>query len=279
LGIQAEIRINHRILLTALADRVGMAQQVTSLTVALDKLDKIGREKVLAELGQRGLDEGPLRLIDQYLSIQGSPDEVLQALGTLLGPVAEPGLTDLAFLVAHDPGKSHRALVLDPALARGLNYYTGSIFEVRAQGLSMGSIGGGGRYDNLTGLFGVPDIPGVGISFGVDRIYDLMEELGLFPDQVGGGSRLLFFNLGEKESEAAFALMQTLRSRGIACELYPEAVKMDKQFRYAERKAIPFVAILGSQELAAGSCVLRNLSQGKQETLSQEEFLQQAFNG
>jgi histidyl-tRNA synthetase len=277
LGIQAEIRINHRILLTALADRVGMAQQVTSLTVALDKLDKIGREKVLAELGQRGLDEGPLRLIDQYLSIQGSPDEVLQALGTLLGPVAEPGLTDLAFLVAHDPGKSHRALVLDPALARGLNYYTGSIFEVRAQGLSMGSIGGGGRYDNLTGLFGVPDIPGVGISFGVDRIYDLMEELGLFPDQVGGGSRLLFFNLGEKESEAAFALMQTLRSRGIACELYPEAVKMDKQFRYAERKAIPFVAILGSQELAAGSCVLRNLSQGKQETLSQEEFLQQAF--
>jgi histidyl-tRNA synthetase len=157
--------------------------------------------------------------------------------------------------------------MIDLTLARGLNYYTGLIFEVKARNVQMGSIGGGGRYDDLTGLFGVPGIPGVGISFGVDRIYDVMEELNLFPKEVKTGTQIVFFNLGEAESKTAFGLMQQLRVKGIRCELYPEPVKMDKQFKYAEKKQIPFAVIIGSKELQEQTCLVRNLDTKEQQTL------------
>ena len=160
-------------------------------------------------------------------------------------------------------------------LARGLNYYTGLIFEIKAKGVQMGSIGGGGRYDDLTGLFGVPNVPGVGISFGVDRIYDVMEELNLFPETVHTGVKMLFFNLGQQESKTAFALMQQLRDSNIGCELFHEATKMDKQFKYADKKQIPFAIIIGSKELEEGTCVIKNLAGGDQKIVLQTELLQE----
>lgn len=161
-------------------------------------------------------------------------------------------------------------LILDFTLARGLNYYTGVIFEAKAPpAVKMGSIGGGGRYDDLTGLFGVPHVPGVGISFGVDRIYDVLEELDLFPTTVAGGTKALFFNLGDGESKRAYALLQQVRSSGTAAEIYPETVKMDKQFKYAEKKGIPYVVIIGSRELEEGTCVVKNIQTGVQQTLAQ----------
>ena len=167
---------------------------------------------------------------------------------------------------------------LDPTLARGLNYYTGIIFEAKAPAeVKIGSIGGGGRYDDLTGLFGVPNIPGVGISFGVDRIYDVMEELNLFPADVHTGTQVLFFNLGENESNAAFNLMHQLRNRNIRCELYHEAVKFDKQFKYAEKKNIPYAVIIGSKELEEKTCIIKNLLQNSQQTISQQELLNYNF--
>jgi histidyl-tRNA synthetase len=170
------------------------------------------------------------------------------------------------------------SLIIDPTLARGLNYYTGIIFEAKGPAeIKIGSIGGGGRYDDLTGLFGVPGIPGVGISFGVDRIYDVMEELDLFPSDVHIGTQVLFFNLGEKESKAAFGLMQELRNRTIRCELYHETVKFDKQFKYAEKKNIPYVVIIGSKELEDNTCTIKNLPQSSQQTIKQQELKKFVF--
>ncbi|HET9430539.1 MAG TPA: histidine--tRNA ligase, partial [Chitinophagaceae bacterium] len=232
LGLDVEIKINNRKILTALAEITGGADQLTAITVAIDKLDKIGLEKVKEELAQRGLQPQQIHNIENYLSISGNNDQKLNALKSLFADNAtgKKGLEELEWLLTSisasyaEPSagnhpvtsKETRAIsiTLDPTLARGLNYYTGTIFEVKAIGVKMGSIGGGGRYDDLTGLFGVPDIPGVGISFGVDRIYDVMEELKLFPGEVHSGSQVLFFNLGEKESKAAFGLLQQLRKKG-----------------------------------------------------------------
>ena len=169
-------------------------------------------------------------------------------------------------------------MVLDLTLARGLNYYTGIIFEVKALNVSMGSIGGGGRYDDLTGTFGVPNIPGVGISFGVDRIYDVMDELNLFPADVETGTKVLFFNLGKDESRQAFMLMQELRSKNVSSEIYPEQVKFDKQFKYAEKKNIPFVIILGSKELQEGTCIVKNLASGSQTFFEQSKLPNEIFD-
>ena len=174
-------------------------------------------------------------------------------------------------------GRQGSPLTIDFTLARGLNYYTGTIFEVKANNVQMGSIGGGGRYDDLTGLFGVPNIPGVGISFGVDRIYDVMEELKLFPAEVHTGTKVLFFNLGEDESKTAFTLMQQLRDKGIASELYHENSKMDKQFKYAEKKNIPYVVIIGEKELQEETCNIKNLSESVQQTIPQTELVNFSF--
>lgn len=263
LGIQGyELRINSRKILAALAELCGGADKLTDITIAIDKLDKIGIDKVKAELEQRGLNADQINTIERYLGIGGSNEEKLQQVSSLLGHIetGSKGIEEVARLA----GQS----VIDFTLARGLNYYTGIIFEVKAPaGVKIGSIGGGGRYDDLTGLFGVPNVPGVGISFGVDRIYDVMEELKLFPDAVHTGTQVLFFNMGAAESSAAYTAMQLLRKQGIACELFHEQAKMDKQFKYAEKKNIPYTVIIGSQEIQNNICVVKNIKTGKQETV------------
>lgn len=266
-----ELRINHRKILAALAEVCGGADKMTDITIAIDKLDKIGIEKVKEELAQRGLSSEQVAIIEKYLSISGSNEEILAALSELIGETGngKEGLNDLRYLLT----TNHSPFTIDPTLARGLNYYTGVIFEAKAPAtVKIGSIGGGGRYDDLTGLFGVPNIPGVGISFGVDRIYDVMEELKLFPADVHIGTQVLFFNLGENESAKAFELVQELRQKGIRSELYHEATKFDKQFKYAEKKNIPFVVIIGNNELQAGTCNIKNIVTGQQQTIQQSEL-------
>jgi histidyl-tRNA synthetase len=283
LKVPVEIHINSRKILAALAELCGGIDKMTDITVAIDKLDKIGLEKVKAELGAKGLTENQINTIEKYLSIEGTNEEKITALKSLIGnnETGNKGIEEIEYVMNYQlhpgyPGPDSR-LQADFTLARGLNYYTGIIFEVKAMGVRMGSIGGGGRYDDLTGLFGVPDVPGVGISFGVDRIYDVMEELKLFPEDVQAGTQVLFFNLGEAESKTAFGLMQQLRNKGISCELFHENTKFDKQFKYADKKQVPYVIILGSEELAAGTCVVKDLKKSEQKTVLQKELADFSF--
>ncbi len=279
LKLPVEIRINSRKILVALAAVCGGADKMIDITVAIDKLDKIGIEKVKEELSGRGLDANQIATIEKYLQISGSNTEKVNQLTALIGGVPEgiEGLQEINTLLEHFTAFPNVNLVADFTLARGLNYYTGIIFEVKALGVSMGSIGGGGRYNDLTGLFGVKDIPGVGISFGVDRIYDVLEELNAFPDTIVTGTKVLFFNAGAAESASAFLLLQELRNRGIAAEIFHEQAKFDKQFKYAEKKNIGYVVIIGENELSAGTCVVKNLTTGTQETFSREALLTQLF--
>jgi histidyl-tRNA synthetase len=271
------LSINSRKILTALAEHCGGADKMMDITIAIDKLDKIGLDKVKEELQQRGLNEQQVALIEQYLQITGSNAEKLAQAKALLGDTATgaAGIAEVEEVIDRAQ-KADAAcnITADFTLARGLNYYTGIIFEAKGPAtVKMGSIGGGGRYDDLTGLFGVPNIPGVGISFGIDRIYDVLEELQLFPANLQVGTQVLFFNLGENESAFAFAVMQQLRSNGIACELYHETAKMDKQFKYAEKKNIPFAVIIGSRELEQQQCVVKNLQNGQQQTVVPQDLL------
>ncbi|MGZ8539596.1 MAG: histidine--tRNA ligase [Chitinophagaceae bacterium] len=280
LGIAVEIKINSRKILAALAERCGGTDKLTDITIVIDKLDKIGLDKVKEELLQRGLDKEQITIIEKYLEIKGGTTEKLNQLKELFPTTAigTTGIKEIEHLVNNcelPTANSH--LIIEPTLARGLNYYTGIIFEIKAKNAQMGSIGGGGRYDDLTGLFGVPGIPGVGISFGVDRIYDVMEELKLFPGEVHIGTQILFFNLGEAEGKKAFELMQQLRARNTRCELYPETIKMDKQFKYAEKKNIPFAVIIGSRELENNNCTLKNLKTGEQQTIAFSDLLNLNF--
>ncbi|HEX9509606.1 MAG TPA: histidine--tRNA ligase [Puia sp.] len=272
LGLGVDIRVNNRKVLAALAEICGGADKMTDITVAIDKLDKIGLDKVKEELVQRGLNDQQISTIEKYLSLDGSDRDKLEKLKVLFAG-NETGLNGIAELEYLLDYPSPSPLTIDLTLARGLNYYTGTIFEVKANNVQMGSIGGGGRYDDLTGLFGVPGIPGVGISFGVDRIYDVMEELQLFPADVHTGTQVLFFHLGEAESRAAFGLMQQLRDKGIRCELYPEQAKFDKQFKYAEKKNIRYAAMIGNEELANKTCILKDLSLRSQTTFTFEELV------
>lgn len=281
LGVPVEIKINNRKILAALAETCGGSDKLVDITVAIDKLDKIGLEKVKEELSGRGLDEHQIAIIVQYLAIDGSNEAKLNKLKELMGAVSTgaKGIEELEFvissfgeLVSPTLTGNQSPLTVDLTLARGLNYYTGLIFEIKALHVQMGSIGGGGRYDDLTGLFGVPNIPGVGISFGVDRIYDVLEELNLFPATVQTGTQVLFFNLGDAESKAAFSLMQALRSKSIRCELFHEQAKFDKQFKFAEKKGIPFAVIIGSKELESKVCVVKDLSKGEQKEVKWDEL-------
>ncbi len=273
LGIKNyELRINNRKILAALAELCGGADKMMDITIAIDKLDKIGLEKVKIELEQRGLNGKQIEIVENYLNISGSNEEKLTQVKSLIGSIetGRQGIVDVEFLYRHTKNTN---LVIDLTLARGLNYYTGVIFEAKAPDeVKMGSIGGGGRYDDLTGLFDVPNIPGVGISFGVDRIYDVLEEMNLFPGNLQVSTKALFFNMGEAESAFAFGIMQKLRSNGIACELYHEAVKINKQFSYAEKKNIPFVIIIGSKEIEQQYCLVKNLSTGLQEVVVFEKL-------
>jgi histidyl-tRNA synthetase len=273
------LRINHRQLLVALAAQCGDVAQLGTITTAIDKLDKIGIDKVKEELAKKNLSAVQIDQIVTYLQIGGTLQQQVEQLNDLLGkqPEAQMALAELKQLIEDLQDQQVNA-VLDPTLARGLNYYTGAIFEIKAPSrVNIGSIGGGGRYDDLTGLFGVPGIPGVGLSFGVDRIYDVLEELQAFPANTDNGSQVLFFNLGKEEMKTAFVKLQALRARGVAAELYPESVKFDKQFKYAEKKNIPYIAIIGKEEMEKQQVNIKNIRSGEQRTFSWSELATLSF--
>ena len=283
LGIDVEIRINSRKILAALAEICGGADKMMDITIAIDKLDKIGLEKVKDELRQRNLNETQIATIETYLSIEGNNIQKLSKLAKLIDfmDLGKQGLEEIEYILNYNQSAISNLkseIITDFTLARGLNYYTGIIFEIKAKNVQMGSIGGGGRYDNLTGTFGVPNVPGVGISFGVDRIYDVMEELQLFPETIEIGTQLLFFNLGEAESKNAFGLMQQLRNSGIRCEIFHEQAKFDKQFKYAEKKNIPYIVIIGTKEMEESTCTLKDLRSGEQKTLAQATLIEEIFS-
>jgi histidyl-tRNA synthetase len=280
LQLEVEVKINNRKILLGLAQVCGGADKMMDLTIAIDKLDKIGWEKVAEELVQKGFTAAQQKIIQAYLEIKGTNEAKLTQLGLLLkgNENATKGIEEIQFILDyHAQSGLAKNLVADFTLARGLNYYTGLIFEVKAIDAEMGSIGGGGRYNDLTSLFGVPNVPGVGISFGVDRIYDVLEEKNLFPTSVEQTTKILFFNLGDAESKEAYQLMGTLRAKKIACEIYPDKSKFDKQFKYAEKKGIPNIIIIGSDELSKKVCTLKNLTTGTQQTIPFEALASMEF--
>lgn len=266
------LKINSRKILSALAQLCGGAEKMMDITIAIDKLDKIGLDKVKEELTERNLSPEQISIIEKYLLIAGTNEEKLAQIKSLVGNLAigKEGIGEVEFLFQQT---SNVNLAIDFTLARGLNYYTGIIFEAKAPAeVQMGSIGGGGRYDDLTSLFDVPGIAGVGISFGVDRIYDVMEELQLFPNDIEKGSKAIFFNMGEAESLFAFSIMQQLRAKGVSCEMFHEFSKIAKQFSYAEKKNIEYAIIIGSKEIEDKQCLVKNLSSGVQEVVTLENL-------
>ena len=270
LQLEVEVKINNRKILLGLAQVCGGEDKMIDLTIAIDKLDKIGWDKVAEELERKGFTAAQQKTIQAYLEIEGTNESKLKQLGALLNgnENASKGIEEIQYILDyHAQSGLAKNVVADFTLARGLNYYTGLIFEVKAIDAEMGSIGGGGRYNDLTSLFGVPNVPGVGISFGVDRIYDVLEEKNLFPASVAQNTKILFFNLGEEEAKEAYQLMATLRAKKIACEIYPDKSKFDKQFKYAEKKGIPNIIIIGSDELNKKECTLKNLVTGTQQTI------------
>ena len=277
-----ELRINSRKILTALAEISGGADKMMDITIAIDKLDKIGIEKVKEELAGKELTIDQTAVIENYLNITGSNQQKFSAIKKLFinSAIGQQGIEQIEFVVnsIQDSKWQIKNLTVDFTLARGLNYYTGIIFEAKAPTeVKIGSIGGGGRYDDLTGLFGVPNMPGVGISFGVDRIYDVIEELKLFPETIDIGTKVLFFNLGPEESKTAYTFLQQLRQKGIASEIYHEPTKLDKQFKYAEKKNIPFAVIIGSKEIETKTCVIKDLRSGEQRSVAFEALAQFLF--
>ena len=270
-----ELRINSRKILTALAEVCDESEKVIAITTAIDKLDKIGLERVKDELRNKELNDDQVALIESYLTMNNTltttgknNNAKIEFLKNFFADseIGQQGIKELEFLITNLPEENN--VSIDLTLARGLNYYTGIIFEAKApDSVKIGSIGGGGRYDDLTGLFDVPNIPGIGISFGVDRIYDVLTELNLFPEDVQTGTQALFFNMGETESRFAFGIMQQLRHKGVSCELYHEFVKINKQFSYAEKKNIQHVIIIGSKEIEQKYCLVKNLSTGLQEVV------------
>lgn len=271
LGIKGyELRINNRKILGGLADLVGQPERLTDITIAIDKLDKIGPEGVKKELAARGLGKAEIRMVENFLAISGSNDEKLVQLQALFAhcAVGQKGVEELSAVLHSGLTDFQSTPILDLTLARGLNYYTGLIIEAKAPAhVKIGSIGGGGRYDDLTGLFGIPNLSGVGISFGVDRIYDVLEELQLFPPAAQQATKLLFLNLGHNCVKTAFPLLQILRRQGIAAELFHEFSKIDKQIKYADKRQIPYVAILGETELKEGMISIKHLGSGTQQKI------------
>lgn len=276
LGIPVIVCINNRKILSGLAEYAQISDRLIDFTVALDKLDKIGKEGVIKELKEKNISDEAIDKLD-FLFEERSTKEVLSLLKTKFQgiEVGEKGLEELEFVLNHslELGADEENLIFDITLARGLNYYTGAIFEVKAKGVQMGSIGGGGRYDNLTEVFGVKNMPGIGISFGLDRIYLVMEELNLFPQSVETKVKYLFANYGDNQSIEALKIIAKLRQRGVAVELYPENAKLKKQFAYAEKKEIPTMIFYGEEEIKNQQITLKNLESGEQKTISLVEFL------
>ena len=274
LGIRVSLRINNRKVLTGLAEICGHPDKVTDITVAIDKIDKIGLDAVREELLGKGLDAAAVDRLVPVLTLSGSNAEKLAAMRSLMASSEEgmKGLDELEELFGYIAAAGIRTeTVLDLSLARGLSYYTGAIFEVKALDWQIGSIGGGGRYDNLTGIFGLPGLSGVGISFGADRIYDVMKGLGLFPAGLGNVPVLLFANMGSAETEYILPVAAALRSENVIVEIYPDAAKLRKQFEYADRRGIPFLSITGASEMEAGSVNIKNLASGEQRSFSRDD--------
>ncbi|GAA4953327.1 histidine--tRNA ligase [Algibacter agarivorans] len=272
------VKINNRKILSGIAEVIGASDKLIDFTVALDKLDKIGEEKVKAEMLAKGISEAGISKLQPLFTLSGSFESQIESLKSILNTSEEgkKGIEELAFInsAISELGLSTATLQLDVTLARGLNYYTGAIFEVSApEKVKMGSIGGGGRYDDLTGIFGMKDVSGVGISFGLDRIYLVLEELGLFPETVTKNVEVLFINFGDREALFSLKAIKQLRSQGIHAELYPDAAKMKKQMNHANKRAIPFVVLVGDQEIESNTYTLKNMVSGEQDKVSLETLI------
>ena len=273
-GVRVQIKINNRKILTGIAEVIGAADKIVDITVAIDKLDKIGIDNVNQELREDGLSEEQIQKLQPIIMLEGSNEEKLNTIAEVLAS-SETGLKGveetryiLGFLTA-----LNNDIQLDLTLARGLSYYTGAIFEVKALDTPMGSISGGGRYDNLTGIFGMPGLSGVGISFGVDRIYDVLNALDLYPKDSLNTTQVLFINFGEQETAYCLPIINKVRASGIRAEIYPDATKMKKQMSYANAKQIPFVVLAGESEMAAQKVTLKNMETGEQQLVTPEELI------
>ena len=277
-GIRVQIKINNRKILTGIAEVIGAADKIVDITVAIDKLDKIGIDNVNAELREDGLTDEQIAKLQPIIMLSGTNDEKLETIAEVLkdSETGLKGVEELRFIIGTLTQLStlHSQLDFDLTLARGLNYYTGAIFEVKALDVQIGSITGGGRYDNLTGIFGMPGLSGVGISFGADRIYDVLNQLDLSPKESVNATQLLFINFGEKETAYCLPYIYKVREEGIRAEIYPDAVKMKKQMSYANAKQIPFVALAGENEMAEDKLTLKNMETGEQQMLSIEELIE-----
>lgn len=270
LKINITIKLNNRKVLAGIAELIGAPEKIVDITVAIDKIDKIGMDNVKAELAERGLSTEAIAALEPILSIDGTVNQRLERLAEVLSasPTGLRGVEELKEVVRNTDALGLRAeLDLDVSLARGLNYYTGTIIEVKARDVEIGSITGGGRYDNLTGVFGMPDVSGVGISFGADRIYDVLNALDLYPEDTSRSTKVLFMNFGEAEKAESLKVIKQLRSHGISSEIYPETSKMKKQMAYANAKSVPFVAMIGESELQEGKITLKDMATGEQDTL------------
>ena len=276
LGLQVVVKINDRKVLSGLAEVSGQPEKVVDIVTAIDKLDKIGREKVEEEMRAKGVSDEAIKGIAPLFELKGMWSEQRPLLEKWLASsvIAQQGLSDLSFTFDAVGALKSAKLEFDPTLARGLDYYTGAIFEVKAaEGTMPGSICGGGRYDDLTGIFGLKNMSGVGISFGADRIYDVLLETGKFPAELGGSTKLLFANFGDAEALHCLKLLRSVREAGIAAELYPDQVKMAKQFKYADDKGIAFVAIIGETELKQGIVTVKDMKTGEQKAIKQDELI------
>lgn len=274
-GIRVQIKINNRKILTGIAEVIGEADKIVDITVAIDKLDKIGLEAVNDELRNDGISEEAIEKLQPIIKLEGTNGQKLQVIREVLASseVGIKGVEETQYILDNLKGCLKNEIQLDLTLARGLNYYTGAIFEVKALDVQIGSITGGGRYDNLTGIFGMPGLSGVGISFGADRIYDVLNQLELYPTDAMTGTQLLFINFGEKETAYCMPIARAAREAGIRTEVYPDSVKMKKQMAYANAKQIPFVALAGENEIAENKLTLKNMVTGEQKLVSQEELI------
>ncbi|MGF7138486.1 histidine--tRNA ligase [Roseimarinus sediminis] len=276
LNVAVTLKINNRKILAGIAETIGASNRLTDLTVAIDKLDKIGLEKVNQELKEKGLSDASIDLLQPVFGLKGDNRQKLEQIAGViaLSETGARGLEEMNILFSYiDKLQLNMAVELDLTLARGLNYYTGAIFEVKANDVEIGSITGGGRYDDLTGIFGLPGVSGVGISFGADRIFDVMDQLKLFPETATASAKVFFVNFGPKEEAYLLPVLHRLRASGIACEIYPEAAKMKKQMNYANRQNIPFVVLAGESEISSGELTLKNMASGEQQRIGTDELI------
>jgi histidyl-tRNA synthetase len=277
LDIDVTLKINNRKILAGIAEMIGTPDKLVDITVAIDKLDKIGLDNVNNELLERGLTQENISALQPIFELSGTVEDKLNQLEALFtnNEIGQKGIDEMRTLFGYIKSNPTKCdIELDLTLARGLNYYTGAIFEVKAKNVSIGSISGGGRYDNLTGIFGMPDVSGVGISFGADRIYDVLNELNKFPTNLEQLTEVLFINFGNKETEYCIRCAATMRKAGIKTEIYPEAAKMKKQMSYADNKKIPYVIFIGESEIENNTITIKNMVSGQQETISVNNLIE-----